>query len=165
MKDTLQADIPAVNDTLTAEKKRVKYRSPQRAIILSAVLPGLGQAYNKKYWKIPIIYGVGAGLYYMYEHKDHQYTFFREAYENATNETDERNYQNEYLKASEKRGYAIIFMGILYVANVVDAMTDAYFLQYDISNDLSVEIMPSIVQGTFHANASPSCGISLNFYF
>lgn len=154
--DIISADTLLV-DTIRPEKKTLKPRSPQKATILSAALPGLGQAYNHKYWKIPIIYSVGAGLYYFYDRQDYLYTYFRSLHEKEN--LDE--YQFEYERASKRRGYAVIFMGILYVANIVDAMADAHFLLYDISNDLTVGIAPAVI----FAGTTPSYGIGLNLSF
>jgi hypothetical protein len=151
-------------DTAGIFEKKGRIPNPQRAIILSAVLPGLGQAYNHKYWKIPVLYSVGAGLYYYYYRQDYLYDLFRQRYDVAVGDEKDR-YQDIYERASSRRTKAIIYMGILYVANVVDAMSDAYFLQYDISDDLKVNVAPTVIPGSFHASSGASLGISFNIYF
>ena len=142
--------------------------SPQRATILSAVIPGLGQAYNHKYWKIPIIYSVGTGLYFYYNQKNDLYIKYLKLWREATEANDKQNkdlYYNMKDEALSQRGYALIFIGILYFANIVDAMTDAYFLEYDISDDLTVDIKPSLIQNYYQPGNFFSYGININVHF
>ncbi len=146
-----------LNDTLIvlkdgplSHKKKVREHSPPRATILSAVLPGLGQAYNGKYWKIPIIYVAGGALYSYFDFANQKYNKFKELYATEYAKDDEAdqyllsNYSSNIDRFSKYRGYAVIFMGILYVANVVDAMVDAHFYVFDISDDLSLRIEPKL---------------------
>ena len=161
------SDSLIISDTLLKPDKPKRIPSPQRATILSAVVPGLGQAYNHKYWKIPIIYSVGIGLYYYYDYKNDIYLNYLKLWREAVEagDPDKDTYYNMKDDALSKRGYALIFIGILYFANIVDAMTDAYFLQYDISDDLSVNIKPLLMQNYFQPDNYFSYGININVHF
>jgi hypothetical protein len=161
--DTVQSRTDTTSQT--TQKKWIP--QPQRATILSAVLPGLGQAYNRKYWKIPIIYAAGAGLFYLY-YEDHQ-TYIENHNEairlhilKDPNETLYKNRADDYSRRQVKK---LFFLGILYVANVVDAMADAYFVTYDISDDLSFRIKPEIIPASLLTTESFSYGITLSLHF
>ena len=159
--------VPSV-DAVTRPINQKWMPSPQRATILSAVIPGLGQAYNHKYWKIPIIYTVGAGLYYLYDFQNELFIKYRRRYQEDQINGAPSNvieYSKAYMDLAEKRrDYAVIYAGILYIANIVDAMADAYFLQYDISDDLSVQLKPVLMPSYLSQN-SYSCGVRLCIQF
>lgn len=129
--------------------------SPKRATIYSAILPGLGQAYNKKYWKIPVIYaGLGAtGYFFFYNNKEYQRT--RKALVNRldtdsltidTEFTDPR-YTNEFLQDRKNyfrrnRDLSAIIGILVYVANIIDADVDAHLTYFNVDNNLSLQVMP-----------------------
>jgi len=162
----IDTNTTIVEDTIIEGSRKRKIPSPQRATILSAVIPGLGQAYNHKYWKIPVIYSIGVGLYFYYDYKNDIYLDNKRWYNEAEPDDPNRDtYDNDRNDALTKRGYAVIFMGILYFANVIDAMTDAYFLQYDISEDLSVDIRPTLIPEFYHPENYYSYGVSINIHF
>ena len=127
--------------------------APQRAAFYSAVLPGLGQAYNKKYWKIPIIYaGMGAGVYF-YLQNDQDYNRFRDAYKRRlAGFTDDEFYgdnespliSNQRLidaqkTAQKNKDVSIIVSLVFYLLNIIDANVDSHFRQFNVSNDLSLK--------------------------
>lgn len=152
------------------EEKQKRIPSPQRAVILSAVLPGLGQAYNGSYWKIPILYAAGAGLYYLYNQNRTGFEDSRRALEEGkisgltTSELGALESARDYY--AKWSNYCLIGIGIVYMANIVEAMTDAYFKQYDISDDLSLRIAPAIVPGYLVSSGfNLNYGISVNFQF
>ncbi len=132
--------------------------SPKKAAIMSMVLPGLGQAYNKKYWKIPIIYaGVGI-IAYAIDFNYTRYNTYRNAYIlrtdgdsttiddfdpnyidggfNESNLLKLRNYYRRYLDLSFVSGF------LLYVLNVIDANVDAHLYDFNVNDDLSLRIEP-----------------------
>ena len=126
--------------------------APSRAAFYSAAIPGLGQAYNKKYWKIPIIYaGMATGVYF-YIQNQNDYTRFRDAYKRRlAGFTDDEFFgdgteaiiSNERLinaqrGAQKNKDYSIITVIAFYALNIIDANVDAHLRQYDISDDLSV---------------------------
>ena len=127
---------------------------------MSAILPGLGQAYNRKYWKIPIIYAGLAGLTYSIVENNKKFDRFREAYilradldsntidiydiqlvngESKYSEAQLQYYKELYRK---RRDLSIIFTAALYLLNIIDAAVDAHFFTYDISDDLSLNFQP-----------------------
>lgn len=126
--------------------------SPRKASLYSMALPGLGQAYNKKYWKIPIIYaGVGALTYFGINNYS-EYKKWGDAYEyKVTNQTYpyENDLPTRYTAdqlLSQKNYYrrnfevTILLGTLLYVLNIVDAAVDAHLSGFDVSDNLSVNI-------------------------
>jgi len=151
----------AQNDTLVLgkdttkhnkEQKKAIYSSARKASIMSAVLPGLGQAYNKKYWKIPIIYAGIGGFGYMFLTNNKQYNLYRtnvRAYydEDSTTLPTITNYTGDQLQTQKLyyrkfRDFAIIGFSIVYLINIIDANVDAHLKTFDVSDDLSINIDP-----------------------
>lgn len=147
--------------------------SPKRATLYSALLPGLGQAYNNKYWKIPIIYAGFAGLAYgiWWNNKYYQeYKFLyplRVVNPNATLHGYDSRYTATAIKSRRdymrrNRDLCIIATGLLYVLNIVDATVDGYFYEYDISNDLGMKIGPTLLPTDRYATLGLSLSFNLN---
>jgi len=168
-----EADYIMEDTTLSRKSKKEFMPSPQRATILSAVLPGLGQIYNRRYWKVPIIYAAGAGLLYYANEFDKQYNEAQDLlYQLEQDETvtaDDQEYrsaENERYISRKRRTSFYIYTGILYLANVIDAMTDAYFLRYDISDQLDVSLEPSLQPELFQGSSSGmNYGFTLCLHF
>ena len=149
--------------------------SPHKATIYSAILPGLGQAYNKKYWKIPIIYGGLGALAYMTRENTLEYRKFLEAYryvvsdETTPPDNDYIDRYNEQQLLSGKNMFlrnvevGYILGGVLYILNIIDATVDAHLFYFDISEDLSMKLEPSMLSNPLAAK--PVAGISLSFRF
>ena len=128
-------------------------QSPRKAAILSSTLPGLGQIYNKKYWKIPIIYaGLLTSAYYINDNNV-QYKRYKDAYlKRLDNNQDNDDFVGEYssgdlliLKDFYRRNREVsilCFVGT-YIINVLDASVDAHLFDYDISEDISLQITPT----------------------
>ncbi len=147
-----------------------KPHSAHKASLMSAVLPGLGQAYNKKYWKIPIIYGGFAAVIYSVDFNAGYYNDFKTAYnlrtdgdtatlDNYTTYSDEnlmllRNYYRRNMELS------YILGAVLYILNIVDAAVDAHLFDYDVSNDLSMKFQPGMHQIGAGNNFVPSLKIT-----
>lgn len=162
----LTIDSAAIRRAIRKDLRKNREISPQRAAILSAVLPGLGQAYVGRPWKIPIIYAAGYGLYYFYDMYNDYYYYYRKEYEMAKLLGEETtNLENRRDQAAELKNYFIIGMSALYLLNMIDAMTDAYFKEYDISPDLTLKISPRILSTPTLVNNPQglSYGISLSF--
>jgi len=133
----------------------VKPHSPKKAALYSAILPGLGQAYNKKYWKIPIIYAGFGTLFYFISVNSKEYKKFRDAYDyvsSGDSSYTDNDYVDKYSESSllEGRNYyrsnlelTYILTGVLYLLNIIDATVDAHLFEYDISDKLSMRIEPS----------------------
>lgn len=129
-----------------------KIHKPSKAALYSTLLPGLGQAYNKKYWKIPIIYGViGTIGYFVYDnHKE--YILFRDAlrarYDSDPNTLDNfTNIDDQVLKAQREyyrrnRDFFIIIGVISYCLNILDAYVDAHLKGFSVSDKLTFKPIP-----------------------
>ncbi|WP_038530595.1 DUF5683 domain-containing protein [Formosa agariphila] len=141
-----------VSDTLAVQEAKIDSRfidplAPARAAFYSAILPGLGQAYNRKYWKIPIVYAaIGTGIYF-YIDNNNAYNRYRAAYKRRlAGFTDDEYYgrvsddglinAQEQLR-SNKEMSLLITVG-LYVLNIVDANVDAHLLQFNIDDNLTL---------------------------
>ncbi|MDR2125332.1 MAG: DUF5683 domain-containing protein [Prevotellaceae bacterium] len=155
--------------------------SPQRATLYSALLPGLGQAYNGEYWKIPIIYGGLGFCAYWINQCDSEYSRYRTAYnkkyavENGTS-TDLDEFGGRYslttLKnaretARRNRDLTILVTGLVYILNIVDANVFAHLSYFDINDDLSLQCEPVLFNETSFAsgNITPSVGLKLKLKF
>ncbi len=143
--------------------------TPAKAAFYSAVLPGLGQAFNKKYWKIPLVYGaIGTSLYF-YMDSNKRYNQYRDAYKRRLEGyTDD---QLAYLDKSRliagqkfyqrNRDLSALFIFAFYALNIVDANVDAALIQFNVNDALSVQpnIYPNDV--TFKTNV----GLTVNYRF
>ena len=145
--------------------------SPRKATILSAVLPGAGQYYNKKYWKIPIIYvGFTALSYYVIINND-DYKTYKSAYKKRldgdVSTTDEfvGIYSDQDLSTLKNyyrrnRDLSVIGMSVLYVLNIIDATVDAHLFHFDVSDELTLNWHPAFAPGN-----SMGPALSLNIQF
>ena len=133
------------------ESKTIK--SAHKASILSAVVPGAGQVYNKKYWKVPIIYASLATSIYFIKDNQNKLTTYQDAYITRTNGgTDDYIdiYNNSQLLTivdyyERNRDVSYIIAGAIYLLNIVDASVDAHLFDFDISEDLSLNTTPKII--------------------
>jgi len=132
-----------------------KKHNPKLAIGLSAVLPGAGQIYNKKWWKVPIIYaGLAASTYFIYDFGTQTRTFQLEYRNRMQGKTELLNpdfasYSDDNilsLKQYYQRNmeFAIAATTIIYVLNIIDAAVDAHLFYFDISEDLSLQMSPYV---------------------
>lgn len=123
------------------------------ASIMSAVVPGLGQAYNEQYWKIPLIYAAFGTMAYFVEYNDSEYQKWREAFVAKTDSTITDIYpmasedQLKRLKDEWRRYRDLNYIGmvVLYLLNVVDASVDAHLFDYDISDELTLHVEPTFI--------------------
>ncbi len=167
----------AQRDSLFTEKPLVvvdtsRQHSPRLATILSAALPGAGQFYNRKYWKIPVIYALGGGLIYSLHHNNKNYHQFRRAYTQFYNSGEPVSgfemYSKEQLKIIKdqyrrNRDLSIIGITLLYVLNIVDASVDAHLFDYDIGDDLSLKIQPNFMINQWDGQGQLALNFSLQF--
>lgn len=146
--------------------------SPSKAAFYSAVFPGLGQIYNKSYWKAPLAWaGVGIPLYF-YIQNDKQYKRYRDAYKRRLDGfTDDEFYSNprisdeglrraQQLFQRNKEISLLITVGF-YVLNIIEANVDAHLKQYNIDDQLAIEPFMHVNE----LNNQPQYGLSLNFRF
>ena len=136
-----------LSDTLSANKDVINPLAPAKAAFYSAILPGLGQAYNKKYWKIPIVYGaLGSGIYF-YSWNNKKYQQYRDVYKKrlAGEPTNDLSFlDNNRLIAGQRfyqrnRDLSLLVTVGLYILNIVDANVDAHLIQFNIDSNLSVK--------------------------
>lgn len=152
IQDTL---IVETNEVIEMETDTLVNR-PNTAALYSAVLPGLGQAYNKKYWKIPLLYGGGViiGYYINYNHQLYkQYLDGLIAIRDLDPRTepfnpdiDERVYQYRTDVWRRNRDLLMIATVFAYVLNIVDAYVDAHLELFTIDENISLNLEPSINQ-------------------
>ena len=177
-KDSIPAAKPSseaqiVEDiSKTNAPTKITKLSPAKAGLYSAVLPGLGQYYNKKYWKIPLVWGavgtgVGIALW-----NDKQYKRYRNAFVaelnglphefSGINGIDKVVLGNAQDRSKRQRDYAIGISALIYILNIVDAVVDAHL--YEGRHDPDLALTPTIISDQY-SNYQSKAGLSLNFRF
>ncbi len=163
--ETLQ--IERSKDTLP--DREINPLAPAKAAFYSAVLPGLGQAYNKKYWKIPLVYGaIGASIYY-YTLNNNRYQTYRNAYKDRLagipNEAFDYLDNARLIQAQQfyqrNRDLSLLCAIGFYVLNIIDANVDAHLGQFNVNDNLSFK--PELYSNGL--NYRPSMGVALNYTF
>lgn len=173
---TASTQAQDVNINIANKDTTVKKRSvASKAALRSAILPGLGQAYNKKYWKIPIVYGVIAIPVSLYSYNRKWYNLTRNAYTiRSTQDSANFNkiapelvplssealrlYRNDFRKNMD---FSILGILLAWGLNIVDATVDGHLRGFDISDEVSLKLTPKISS----SNASGQMGLSATFYF
>jgi hypothetical protein len=151
----------------------VEKHSPTKATLLSTFLPGAGQYYNKKYWKIPIIYAGIAGLGYLVHFNNKYYQDYKTAYgyridaDSTTIDQYVDIYSTEDLKTLKdfyrrNRDLSYIGLGLIYVLNILDADVDAHLFYFNVDDDLSLHVQPRL---NFSAQNTLLFGINLTLNF
>lgn len=146
--DSIRVATPT--DTTLIKSYAERY-SPRKALLYAAVLPGLGQIYNKKYWKLPLVYGGFAGIGYGLNFYQKGYTKYRgelfEVIESGANvgpsgfsEPQLRSIVDRYRR---ERDFMIILMGGMYLLQIIDAHVDAHLKEFDLNPNLQVSIEPA----------------------
>jgi len=149
--------------------------SPAKASLYSAVLPGLGQAYNRQYWKIPLIYGGAIALGYFINFNHQQYVNFRRELfalididpntnpESGLSESVLRRGTDEWRR---NRDLLYFLAGVVYMLNIVDAHVSAHLKSFNIDEDLSMKIEPTFDQiAMVGVPATPYPGLSIKLSF
>ena len=179
----------------TPKKKPVRdwatwHPNPKRALWLALVLPGAGQIYNRKYWKLPLVYGGFVGCVYAMRWNDQMYHDYSQAYLDISDDDPNTQSYNQFLhlgKAITKENMAtyqnlfkqrkdryrrwrdLSFFCLLgvYALSVIDAYVDASLSEFDISNDLSLRVEPAIINNRISRNPFTASAVglqcSLNF--
>lgn len=179
--DTLAVDSLLNNSTMLTTKKKKKEKrlrekkdwntwkpSPQRALWLALVIPGGGQIYNRKYWKLPLVYGGFMGCIYAMTWNNMMYKDYSQAYldimdSDPTTESynkflhlgatitssNESRYQTIFKKRKDKyrrwRDLSAFCLIGVYALSVIDAYVDAELSEFDISRDLSLRVEPGFI--------------------
>lgn len=152
--------------------------APAKAAFYSALLPGLGQAYNKKYWKIPIVWGAigtGVGVYIWNQNK---YNDFRDAYKQrllfGTKSTDKYNNPNGIVLTTERlvraqkfhqknKDLSLLVSIGLYVLNIIDANVDGHLKQFNVNDKLTVK--PEIIKNSNPFEPNNNVGLGFQYTF
>lgn len=176
-KDTTLTTVSANIDTtskkniLSQDTSGLRKHSPRLATLRSALIPGWGQAYNRKYWKIPIIYGALGTTAVIFAYNLKTYKSLKQAYiyisdtipSNdalinpdfvALSPESIRSYRNSFRQNVD---YSVLFFMLFWGLNIVDATVDAHLKSFDVSSDISLKIKPSLNLNT--------PGVSLVFSF
>lgn len=160
--------------------KKLSNKEAHKAAIMSAILPGLGQAYNKKYWKIPIVYAALAGgiALFVYEnsqyqiyHKELQYRF-RYNHPDSTNTQIQGNLgldvtglNTQKLVYDKYRDFSAVGILIIYALNIIDASVDGHFKTFDVSDNLSLNVKPKAFYNPQNPLGISGAGISFSLVF
>ena len=173
---TIDTSGTGPKDTVILKKTTVVH-STKKAAMYSAILPGLGQAYNKKYWKIPIVYAAAGALTYFIISNQKDYIMFRTAYrlrmdgDSSTIDQFADDYNEStllsYTQQTHKfRDLSIFGATLLYLLNIVDASVDAHLFTFDVSDNLSLNIKPAfITTAGINYPKNNITGISLHLTF
>lgn len=153
--------------------------SPKKAAIMSAVLPGLGQVYNKKYWKVPIVYAsMGTLIYFIIDYNKNYHIFVNGYNDYIDKDPNTNSFENisrirqysdksgalKYYKDFYRRWRDLDFLILagVYALNIIDANVDAHFFHFDVGDDLTFRIKPVIFEPTKY---SSKLGFSLSLNF
>lgn len=158
-----------VQDSVKGEE--IDPLAPSKAAFYSAIVPGMGQAYNRQYWKIPIVYvalGSGVGIY-AYNNKN--YHNYRDEYKRRLSGTEEKAGKYSYLTDAQlisaqkqfqkNRDLSLIVTVGIYILNIVEANVSAHLLQFNVSDKLTVR--PDMYQNDL--NYKQNLGLSINYNF
>ncbi|BCY28483.1 DUF5683 domain-containing protein [Flavobacterium okayamense] len=158
-----------VQDTVST---KINPLSPAKAAFYSALVPGLGQAYNKKYWKIPIVYiGLGSGIYF-YTWNNKKYHEFRDEYKRRLDGTSDPNHpiygglDNDRLIRAQQfhqrnRDLSALITAGIYILNIIDANVDAHLMQFNVNDNLSVA--PDLYQNQIDYKYNTGLKLTYNF--
>ena len=184
--DTISTSV-VITDSVPAKKKRdwnTWRPNPKRAMWLAIVLPGAGQIYNRKYWKLPIFYGGFVGCLYALSWNGQMYHDYSQAYvdlmDNDPNtqsyndflhlgttidESNKAHYQQIFRKRKDRyrkwRDLSVFALIGVYALSVIDAYVDASLSEFDISDDLSLRVAPTIINDQSSRNPVKSSAIGV----
>jgi hypothetical protein len=167
-----QKKEPGTEITMTDSTVVKKKHSPFKATIMSVALPGLGQLYNRKWWKVPIIYGAFGGLIYSSVFNDAKCRTYTNAYllriddDPATTDQFQGRYSDANLRElinfyQRNRDLSLIFTGVIYALNIIDAGVDAHLKGFDVSDDLSFKIRPTFQPAGYEMLPAPSLALTI----
>jgi Family of unknown function (DUF5683) len=164
-------------DSIAPKGKRVvsietysKRFNPRKAMLYSAILPGMGQVYNKKYWKVPLVYGGLVGFIAVVDFYNNAGNRFRNDLFDLLNGnktalqlgTDETRLRNGIELARRQRDYFIIITSFFYILQMVDAHVDAHLKEFDLNPKLKVRIEP-MMENSYYTGTSTGVSIKLRF--
>ncbi len=164
----------AASQDLQRQMKKQFVPNPQRALWLSLVLPGAGQIYNRKYWKLPLFYGGFLGCTYAFLWNQQMYMDYSQAYLDIMDDDPLTNsFRNQFKTVFKNRKdryrryrdlSAFTFIGV-YLLSVVDAYVDAQLSVFDISPDLSLQVTPATIDAFNGLQRQQSLGFGATLTF
>lgn len=166
---------PTAKQDTVVKKAEVKppVHSPKKAALLSAILPGAGQVYNRKYWKVGVLAAGTGALIYGLNFNQRNYTLFKgelikrqkgeggldvnlEQYSNANlNELQDFYHRN--------RDLTLVGLALVYTLNIIDATVDAHLFDFSVNDDLSMHIRPQPVYSSLLTFPAPGIGLTMKF--
>ena len=171
--EDVNTDLVVIQDSTKVKREPINVLAPSKAAFYSAILPGLGQAYNKKYWKIPIAYALIGTPLYFYIKNDKDYDLYRDAYKRRLagfaqgsngdpfpNVSDDGLIRAQQQLRRNKELALLITIG-MYALNIIDANVDAHLLQFNVDEDFTVR--PHFKYNQRENNTD--LGFTLNFKF
>jgi hypothetical protein len=164
VKASAQAKPESSDSTTQVATTKHHLTKPDKAAIMSAIIPGLGQiGYNDSWWHVPVIYAGFAVMGYAIYYNNTQYNIYRTAYTNSVMPDGASNgdiLQNrEYYRRN--RDLTIIIASVWYAANILDAYVSAHLREFDISNNLAMNIEPLNIS-MLGSQPVVTCGLKLN---
>ncbi|RFP64726.1 hypothetical protein D0N36_12555 [Hymenobacter lapidiphilus] len=173
------ASQPAAIDSTRRTERLLGMRvtRPQKAALLALMLPGAGQVYNHRYWKLPLVYGglggVGYGLFF-YQTRYREYADGKNQLianpnmdiskldgERVSQETSAANVQRGVNFYRRNRDTFIAYTAVVYGITILDALVDAHLRNFDVSDDLSLRLDPALLPSPGQA---PRAGLALTLY-
>lgn len=157
-----------------ASYKSDTYPLPGKATLYSLLLPGLGQAYNGEYWKIPIYIGGMGAAYYFYNTNNINYQRYRRIYKEASNKdvpytgpitSEQALYYRDVFR--RYRDYSVLAIALVYLLQVIDANVFSYMHDFEIVDDMAFEVKPTVIMPDTQLafNPAPAFGVSVGFRF
>ena len=157
-----------------ASYKSDTYPLPGKATLYSLLLPGLGQAYNGEYWKIPIYIGGMGAAYYFYNTNNINYQRYRRIYKEASNKdvpytgpitSEQALYYRDVFR--RYRDYSVLAIALVYLLQVIDANVFSYMHDFEIVDDMAFEVKPAVIMPDTQLafNPAPAFGVSVGFRF
>jgi len=146
-RDYLKDSLTLKSKEDSKKKKNGKFemtKSPWKAVVLSAVLPGLGQVYNESYWKLPIVAIAGGTLGYYFFYNNSKFIDYRDLYEasqtNANPNGDER-YKRLRESYRDLRDTYLLYFAIFYLINLADAYVDSHLYDFNVSDKVKIGLL------------------------
>ncbi|UWX56017.1 DUF5683 domain-containing protein [Maribacter litopenaei] len=176
--NSLSTDVMVMDDSLTVKKRRnINPLAPSKAAFYSAVLPGPGQIYNKRYWKVPLVWGAIGGSVYAYTWNNDNYKRFRTAFKRRqagfTDDEfngegnfpflDDGDLENQQERFQRDRDLWLVLSIVAYSLNIIDANVDAHLKQFNIDNNLALDFEPYLDLNAVTNN--PTYGMALTIKF
>lgn len=144
-----------------------------KSTLYSLLLPGLGQLYNGEFWKVPIYWGLMAGSLHFVVDNNTQYLRWKNAYNKATSDDPDvekppqsaencKYYRDAYRRM---RDYSILAVAVSYLLQVIDANVFAYMQDFEVNDEISMKVSPSVIPMGDYALTPPAVGMSIGLKF